>query len=142
MTNRSRLFAALFLFLSACASSVPRKIEIIADPDANAWRTTLIDVVFVYEDDVEAALPHTGPDWFARKTAMTLAYGDKMDVVPLQMPPALSATVALPKRHGKAIAVLVFASYDSKGGRAVVNLSTYHDVIINLKRDEITYTGR
>ena len=102
------------------------EVQVVAAADANQGSATAIDLVFVYDSTTQAALPRTGPAWFAAKAALQVGLGSGIDVVSVEIPPATTlAPVALPGRHGKAIAVLAFANAIPVAAQPVAALTAY-----------------
>ncbi|RDU94732.1 hypothetical protein [Trinickia dinghuensis] len=115
------------------------QIKVVAQVDADQNAATQLDIVFVYDNSVLGLLPSTGPDWFQKKDALISGLANDIDVVSLQVPPATVAGPTLPKRHGKAIAVYVYANYLSPAGQAKGNITPYKNVTIWLTATTIQY---
>lgn len=116
------------------------KVRIVAEAGANHNSVTAVDIVFVYDKNAEAIIPHTAPEWFASKSAIVDKLVTAIDVVTIQIAPAMVSDVELPARSKKAIAVYSYANYISASGQAKGNLTPYRHITINLKTDTVTYT--
>ncbi|GAB7536918.1 hypothetical protein BGC_31360 [Burkholderia sp. 3C] len=139
--------AAPCALLAACSWFGPKtaavsQIKVVAEISANQNAATQLDVVFVYDSNVLALLPATGPDWFQKKDALLAGLATAIDVVSLQVPPATLATASLPKRHGKAIAVYSYANYLSAAGQPKGNITPYKNVTIWLTPTAVTYQSQ
>ncbi|AJK50072.1 hypothetical protein [Burkholderia plantarii] len=134
--------------LAACSwlgfskSAAVSQIKVVAEVNANQNAATQLDVVFVYDSNVTGLLPATGPDWFQKKDALTAGLATAIDVVSLQVPPATLATAKLPKRHGKAIGVYVYANYLTAAGQPKGNITPYKNVTIWLTPTTVTYQSQ
>lgn len=117
-----------------------QSIRVIADARANAYSATALDVVFVYDAAALAALPKTGPAWFAADNGLTGAFPGALDVVRLEVPPAYALDVQLPARHRKAIRVLVYANYIPAAGQYPIDLTALTRAVIHLKPTAIEVT--
>jgi type VI secretion system protein len=151
---RARLLLPVVALLALCGCQTLSKLipghvkttdlstlRVAAQPGANLNSATALDVVFVYDATAVALLPQTGPDWFEKKAALQSGLGLSIDVVPLQIPPAmLIDTVKLPKRAGKALAVYGFANYLSKDGQGRLDMTRYRRPVIWLAPAQITVT--
>jgi type VI secretion system protein len=117
------------------------RLRVAAQPGANMDSATALDLVFVYDAASVAMLPKTGPEWFAQKAALQNGLGRAVDVVSLQVPPAtVIASVDLPSRHGKAVAVFGFANYLASSGQGRSDLTRFHDPVIWLAPAQINVT--
>ena len=152
LPNRSRLACIAVLsgscLLSACSwlgwskSAAVSQIKVVAEVGANQNAATQLDIVFVYDSNVVALLPGTGPDWFQKKDALVAGLANGIDVVSLQVPPATLATASLPKRHGKAIDVYVYANYLTAAGQPKGNITPYKNVTIWLTPTTVLYKSQ
>lgn len=116
-------------------------VRVAAPPGANLNSAIRLDLVFVYANADVAMLPKTSPDWFAQKAALQNGLGKAMDVVSLQVPPAMVIDpVKLPDKGGKAIAVYVFADYLSKDGQARSDITQFRHAVIWLAATQVTVT--
>ncbi|HEY9131311.1 MAG TPA: hypothetical protein VIM98_06100 [Dyella sp.] len=116
-------------------------VRVAAPPGANLNSAIRLDLVFVYASADVAMLPKTGPDWFAQKMALQNGLGKAMDVVSLQVPPAMVIDpVKLPDKAGKAIAVYAFADYLSKDGQARSDITQFRHAVIWLAATQVTVT--
>jgi type VI secretion system protein len=129
-------------WLSWSKSAAVSQIKVVAEVGANQNAATQLDIVFVYDSNVVAMLPTTGPDWFQKKDALTAGLANGLDVVSLQVPPATLATASLPKRHGKAIDVYVYANYLSAAGQPKGNITPYKNVTIWLTPTTVIYKSQ
>lgn len=144
----SLLSLGVVVLLSGCSllnlfktSTAIKHIQVNAEIGANQNTATALDIVFVYDDNAVALLPKTGPEWFAKKAALTLSMATAIAVVSLQMPPATLTTVHLPAGHSKAIGVYCFVNYFSVAGQAVSNLTPYKTMEISLTPNNVIYKG-
>jgi type VI secretion system protein len=142
------LLIPLFVLLSAlagCSSAPPKtaigSIKIVAETGANQNTATALDIVFVYDTTSASLLPKTGPDWFDKKAALMNGLAKGVDVVSLQIPPAMIVDVPLPKRYDDAIGVYSFANYIDAAGQPVGNLTPYKKMTIRLTPDNVVYSG-
>lgn len=136
------LTALLFALLAACSSAPKTKVNhigVIAEVNANHNMATALDIVFVYDEAAAALLPRTGPEWFERKAALAGALASAIDVVSLQVPPAMKLDVPMPKNSGKAIGVYSYANYLDPAGQAMTNLTPFREITIGLAPDRINY---
>ena len=134
--------------LSACSllnffghSTPLKKIQVIAEINANQNTATAIDVVFVYDDATVSVLPKTSPEWFAKKTTLMLSLATHIEVASLQVPPATLADVELPANHSKAVGVYSYINYVDISGQAVGNLTPYKTMNIWLAPTTVLYKG-
>lgn len=143
MMKLSTLLACALL--AACSSSPPKtevkSIHVVAEADANSNTATALDIVFAYDITSVGMLPKTGPEWFDKKAALVSGLATGIDVVALQVPPALSFEVLLPERHSKAIAVYSYANYLESAGQPLGNLTPYKKMTIRLTPDNVVYSG-
>ena len=119
-----------------------KKIQIVAEINANQNTATAIDTVFVYQKSAVAILPKTGPEWFEKKAELMSSLASNIDVVSVQVPPATLATVNLPERASKAIGVYSFVNYLSISGQAAGNLTPYENMVIWLTPTTVVYKGK
>lgn len=119
-----------------------QQVRIVAEANANGDAATAIDLVFVYDPAVAQALPLSGPDWFARRSALRDGLGNALDVVSLQLPPGTVVEPELPGRHGHAIAVYGYADYRASAGQARMNLTAYTRVELQLGPASVAISGR
>lgn len=123
-------------------SAAVSQIKVVAEVGANQNAATQLDIVFVYDSNVVAMLPTTGPDWFQKKEALMAGLANGLDVVSLQVPPATLASASLPKRHGKAIDVYAYANYLSAAGQPKGNITPYKNVTIWLTPTTVIYKSQ
>lgn len=117
------------------------ELQVMAEPAANRNSATALDIVFVYRPKAVELLPKSAPEWFARKAELQNALGVDLDVVALQVPPAMpAATVTLPARYGDAVEVLAYPGYFAKDAQIAVSLMKRKRALITLKPDSIEYT--
>jgi type VI secretion system protein len=137
--------AILFALLAACSSSPPKtnveSIQVVAESNANQNTATALDIVFVYDTAAAGMLPKTGPEWFDKKAALVSGLATSINVVSLQVPPAMTVSVPLPKKYAKAIGVYVYANYLGTAGQPMGNLTPYEQMTIRLTPDNIIYSG-
>lgn len=142
---KALVLPALLALLAACSSSPPKtavkSIQVLAEINANRNTATALDVVFVYDAASAGMLPKTGPGWFDKKAALVNGLAKSIDVVPLQVPPAMTVKVPLPEKHSKAIGVYSYANYLEAAGQPMGNLTPYKHITIRLTPDNIVYSG-
>lgn len=133
---------AVCIGLTGCGSlpSALTKVRIVAEAGANHNSATAVDIVFVYDKNADASILHTAPEWFASKSAIVADLATAVDVVAIQIAPAMVSDIELPVRSKKAIAVYCYANYVSARGQTKGNLTPYRYITINLKSDTVTYT--
>jgi type VI secretion system protein len=138
-----RTFAILVLAVLAGCSSPPKtkvkRIDVVAELHANRNMATALDIVFVYDEAAAALLPRTGPEWFERKAALVSGLASAIDVVSLQVPPAMKLEVPMPKNRGNAIGVYSYANYVEPAGQPMGNLTPFREITIGLAPDRINY---
>lgn len=116
-------------------------MRVAAPPGANLNSATMLDLVFVYDTTSAGMLPKTGPEWFAQKASLQNGLGRAIDVVSLQIPPAMVIDpVTLPSRASKALAVYGFANYQSPDGQARIDLTRFRHPVIWLAPTQISVT--
>lgn len=144
--SRQICLLACIAILSACMStptaSRVNRIQIIAFPDANQMTATAVDIVFVYDKNVEAMMPKSSTQWFDTKAALTAGLATAIQVVSLKIPPATDVNVTMPANHSKAIAVLCFSNYLNSEGQVVGNITSFRDVTILLSSGNVVYQDR
>jgi len=142
---RAAPLIAFALLAAGCGSAPPTtdltRIDVVAQAGANQNSATALDIVFVFDANSAALLPKTGPDWFARKAALVDGLATGIAVVSLQVPPAMTLSVALPKHHAKAIGVYSYANYIEPAGQAMANLTPFRRMTIGLAPGRIVYSG-
>jgi type VI secretion system protein len=135
----------LLVLLAACSSSPPktrvRSVQVVAEVNANQNTATALDIVFVYDTTSASMLPKSGPDWFDKKAGLVSGLANAIDVVALQVPPAMTVAVPLPKKYKKAIGVYSYANYLEAAGQPMGNITPYKTATIRLKPDSIVYIG-
>lgn len=99
------------------SGGAPLEIRIEAAANANHSRATTLDIVFVYDTALAAALGGlSAADWFRHKQEYLAAPGAKLDVTSWSVMPGQKGLArAFPGRHREAVAVLVFADYATAG---------------------------
>ncbi|ASP39827.1 hypothetical protein CHH28_14600 [Bacterioplanes sanyensis] len=113
------------------------RIDLEASADSNRNVATALDLVFINDDQVATLLAElNGPQWFERKTELTMRYASAITVVSFEVVPlTLSNNVALPTDHSDAKRILLFANYLGSQGQYVSELSQFHHLKIRLLRD-------
>lgn len=115
-------------------------LKIVALDDANDHQATEVDLVFTYQEDIAATLPQDAPAWFEQRDKILARYAGDIDVVSLEIPAGfVIEEVKLPKRHGKALQVLVYANYVPATGQAVLTLTKLEDVQLTLKKASVAF---
>jgi type VI secretion system protein len=141
----------LIACLSACGAAIHlpdhssttelKQINVVAQVDANLRMATALDVVFVYDRNVPAVLPKTGPEWFANKDALLASLASGVAVMSLQVPPGSSiSNEPLPKGFKNAIAVYSYANYLSADGQVMGNITSFKCVLMTLSSTKISYS--
>lgn len=119
-----------------------RDVTVIAQDGANDGSATSLDLVFIYDASSAAALPRTGPEWFAQKARLMISLGPKIDVAAVELPAAQSfAPVPLPRRHKKALVVYCYVNFVAPPGQGVADLTSFEHVRITLSPRTVTYEG-
>lgn len=117
------------------------QLRVIADQDANRDTATAVDLVFVYDKDLVALLPKSGPEWFAKRQTVVASQPADIKVVSLQVPPAMAVDAPVPKLGNQPAAVFLFANYIEKDGQFPVNLTAFKSAVVRLKASSIEYTA-
>ncbi|HYD80201.1 MAG TPA: hypothetical protein VEC06_10365 [Paucimonas sp.] len=134
---------AACMALSGCGTPKTKisSIEVIADAAANQHSATALDIVFVYDTNSAALLPKTGPEWFEKKDALVAGLAKAIDVVSLEVPPAMTLAAALPDGYAKAIGVYSYANYIAPKGQPMGNLTPFKKITIRLMPETVVYSG-
>jgi hypothetical protein len=133
------------LLLAGCGWFGPprtalREVDVVATSDANNGSATWLDLVFVYDAASAAALPRTAPDWFAHRRDLLLAFGPKIDAVPVQLPVHQAlAPMTLPVHASRALTVYCYVNFVAVADQGVVDLTRYRRVRITLARGTVNY---
>lgn len=154
MMKRLTLLACLLVaaaLLGGCAAvekllgigphTALRKLQVVAQLNANQNMATAMDVVFVYDATAQATLPRTGPEWFAAKQALLAGLALSVDVVSLQIPPGSTVQeVALPRHYYyKSVAVYSYVNYISPAGQPLGNLTPFKCALVTLAPASVAY---
>lgn len=116
-------------------------VRVAAPPGANLNSAAQLDLVFLYDAASAEMLPKTGPAWFDQKVALQSGLGPKIDVIHLEIPPALVIDpVVLPKRAGKAVGVYAYANYLAKDGQARADLTRFRRAVVWLQSTQVAVT--
>ncbi len=135
----------LAIALTGCSSNTPKpaasglsRIDLQASADANRNLATALDLVFVYDAKVGQLLAElNGPQWFERKTSLTLRYAHDIAVASFEVVPlTLKPNVTLPDGHAQAQQVLLFANYLGSDGQYVTDITQFKHLQIQLLRDQ------
>ena len=148
---RIAAFALLLAGLAGCGAvnkllgreptTTLASVRVAAPPGANLNSAAQLDLVFLYDAASAEMLPKTGPEWFAQKSALQSGMGQKIDVVHLEIPPALVVDpVPLPKRAGKAVGVYAYANYLAKDGQARADLTQFRRAVVWLQSTQVAVT--
>ena len=121
--------------------STGRQIQIEALPGANEDSPVRVDILLVYSETVLAVVPKTAPEWFAGRAVLQHGFADDLAVVSMELVPATTSAVPLPKRHGKPVAVLSFADYRGADGQSVGDLTRFECVRITLGAAKASYAA-
>lgn len=142
---KSVFFIIAIALFTACSSAPPKtaikSIQVVADVNANQNMATALDIVFAYDTTSLGMLPKNGLDWFDKKAALVSGLATGIDVVSLQIPPAMTVAVPLPKKYKKAIGVYSYANYVDAAGQPAGNLTPFSKPMILLTPKSITYSG-
>ena len=118
---------------------IPLKaIYLSSTADANRHSSTAIDIVFVYQDNLDKTLKKmSGPQWFRERDSLMLQFDKEVVVAHFEVVP-LTATnsVNLPKDFRKAGRVLLFANYVAKSGQFVADITEYQSLVISLEKEQ------
>lgn len=124
--NKVITITLLSLSLMACSTlqtiqeSMPwysgNEIETIGlkvNYDASLQHAISVDIVFVYDENLQALLSGaTAEQWFSQKNGYIASYGTNMDVIHREVVPGYSEFITeLPDRHSDAGTVIAFAYY-------------------------------
>lgn len=149
MRNISSLFLVLLLatlLISGCTTTPPTtpisRIQVIGEVQANTNSATALDIVFVYNSNVIALLPATGPDWFEKKQALMKGLATSIEVMSLEVPPMTLLNPGLPANAGKAVGVYGYANYLTAAGQPQCNLTPYKNMLIWLTPDTVICEGK
>ncbi|WNO11629.1 hypothetical protein [Teredinibacter sp. KSP-S5-2] len=123
---QKKLFLVCFLMVALCgcstmsgvvgifkSSSQVKSIKIVREDGANNNQYILVDVVFVYDKDVESSmLPVKAKDWFLQKDTYLSMSRKKLEVVFHQpVPLGILDDIKLPKKKKKSKRVMVYIAY-------------------------------
>ena len=116
---------ALACALSGCRTGKTDKwqLYVVTDVGANRNSAIRLDFVLVYDVTTLAQLPKTASEWFAHKQAILDGAPAGLEVLPLELPPALVRWVTLPVGVNRAIAVRVYAGYQDERGQHPIDLT-------------------
>ncbi|MFZ6675633.1 hypothetical protein [Undibacterium sp. Xuan67W] len=81
--------------MSTPTASRVNRIQIVASLDANQLTATAVDIVFVYDKNVEALMPKSSTQWFDTKAALMAGLATAIKVVSLQIPPSTNVNVTI-----------------------------------------------
>lgn len=87
---------------------------------ANRNRPVSVDLVLVYEEDLEKQLAGlTGNDWFSQRDQMQVDHRDALAVFPWEWVPGQEVSVQAVPLSPRVIAGFLFAQYDSPGDHRI-----------------------
>ncbi len=129
ITSFPILAGLLALCLSACSTTkepplIPegavldlQSIRIQALPGANQGRPVQVDLVYVYSEDQLRRLQGFNADgWFTSRKTGLLDWQQQLDIQEIQMAPGETREItSFPQNDRKAVALAVFANYDTPG---------------------------
>lgn len=116
-------------------------LKIVAEADMNDNSAVALDRVFVVD---HVALPLlaglSAGEWFEQKAALQNGLATAVQIVALEIPPAMVLSPALPSRPRCFAAVFAFANYRSPGAhRLSLDASA---VELRLRRDDVSLMAR
>ena len=128
-TNFSLLLVVLTLCLPACSTTkepplIPegavlnlQSVRLQALPGANQGRPVQVDLVYVYSEDQLRRLQGLNANgWFTSKKTGLLDWQQQLDIQEVQIAPGETREInSFPKSDQKAVALAVFADYDTPG---------------------------
>lgn len=128
-TNFTMLLVALALYLPACSTTkepplIPegavlnlQSIRLQALPGANRGRSVDVDLVYVYnEEQLRRLQGFNANGWFTSKKTGLLEWQQQLDIQEVQIAPGETREItSFPKSDQKAVALAVFADYDTPG---------------------------
>ena len=115
-----------------------KRIDLIAESDANSTSATRINIVFLRSEEAARNLPNSSREWFRNRSIYVGSLGNNAMILDLQLPPAASTNdVAMPEGARKAKTVVLFADYLDAGGQTPMQLGEYREVTVVLARDTI-----
>ena len=111
-----------------------KALAVSAEAGANLGNATRLDVVVIYTDRAVAALPKTGPEWFAQRDALRVGFPKELAVVSLEVPsPSPEFAVTLPNdTRSRGLEVRVFADYAAQAGWPAVSLTPFKRAALRL----------
>lgn len=116
-----------------------QQIKYAAQPGANQGNALMVDVVYVFSDDVVATLPLNGLDWFSKKQALTQAFGQSIEVISATIAPGTMGGINTPARK-KYVSALVYTSHVDAGAQAAGAIALYKCALITVKDRSIAYS--
>jgi hypothetical protein len=117
------------------------QISIVTKYNANSTSATAVDIVFIYNDKVNALLPKKAINWFSNRDELRVSLKQYIDIASIEIPPTfLLDSVPLPDRHSNAVKVITYANYLDKKGLRPIDLTTYVHPLIILEAKTIKVT--
>lgn len=117
-------------------------VQLLADSDANQNTATAIDLLWVFDSTALAALPQSGPQWFANRAALQANLGARLAVVSVELPPgAALQSLPLPANHGRAVVALAFVNHLSAPGQVVGRFSDHRCARIVVAAQSVRYAA-
>lgn len=118
------------------------QVQLVADSDANQNTATAIDLLWVFDSTALAALPQSGPQWFANRATLRANLGARLAVVSVELPPgAALQSLPLPAKHGSAVVVLAYVNHLSAPGQVVGRISDYTCARIEVAAQLVRYAA-
>lgn len=113
-------------------------VTIIRQKDINNNQYVLVDIAFIYSDDVNAMLlPKKAADWFAQKDSYLSMSKKKIEVIVHQpIPLGLINPVDLPKNKAKAKRIVLYVAYYGKNAFFQFDLTNLKKVQINIAEEK------
>ncbi len=117
-----------------------RELQIEARATANDNHATAVDIVFVYDANLEERMPKTATQWFARKSEIASNYPGGFDTVSLEIPSAMAINVTnFPDKHKAAVLVRSYAKMGHPSTNDSFVLTEYECAKITLTKEKSTY---
>jgi|GEM_PF-3666019 len=138
------LLLLLLAQLSACSlfhhdRSEVREIKLIAEEDANQGMATMVDIVFLYQNDLADLLPKSADEWFPNRFRWRHGNPGQIDIVSLEVPPGRAIDpVTLPKHYKKSVKVVIYTSHIMPEGRMALDISKSRKTLVRVEANKVT----
>lgn len=104
--------------VSVQADNAIAGIQVSSRLDLNAILITEVDVAFVYDEALAAALPDTKGGWYAQKYDLLEETDSRLDLVTVSAPQGfVFENLVMPDRSGQAVRVFAAAYHEASGVR-------------------------